>query len=85
MSDEAGVQWLTCTPSGRAHTCEPDDGRTGWRLHAVIAANSETLKQIGHRIALCGLMPKNGWDMDLFVEDRCKRCAHALENRKVKR
>lgn len=67
-------QWLTTRASGRAHTVECDDGQTGWKLHAVVADDSETFAQIGRRPSLCGLRPKHGWGLDLFVEDKCKLC-----------
>jgi len=48
--------------------------RTGWRLHAVMAENEETLSQLRGRRAACGLLPKYGWGLDLFVDRKCARC-----------
>jgi hypothetical protein len=75
------VQWLTSRPSGRAHTCGADRGQTGWRLHAVEAAKSETFADIGARVALCGLRPRHGWSLDLFIDEKCKRCVKEYEKR----
>ena len=68
------VQWLTTYPSGRAHTHGADDGQTGWRTHAVVASDDMKLPLKNVR-AICGLMPRHGWGMDLFIERKCARCA----------
>lgn len=75
------IQWLTTLPSGKAHTCETDDGVTGWRTHAVEADEATLFKDIRDRRALCGLRPRHGWGMDLFIEDKCARCRRVLEKR----
>jgi len=69
------IQWITTRPSGKAHTHSADDGVTGWRLHAVEADDKTTFAELGRKPSLCGLRPKMGWGMDLFIEARCKRCA----------
>lgn len=78
------VQWLNTNPSGRSHTHSADDGRTGWRFHAVEATDKTTLKEIERKAALCGLRPRNGWTIDLFMDEkaRCKRCVRKLEKLK---
>lgn len=73
------IQWFTTMPSGRAHTCEVDDGQTGWKLHAVQGAEEwMSFEDIKNNRALCGLLPRHGWSLDLFIEDRCSRCVNAL-------
>ncbi len=73
------IQWLTTYPSGRSHTHSADDGQTGWRLHAVEANHSEKFRDIKRRVALCGLKPKHGWGLDLFIDEKCKKClSHVL-------
>jgi hypothetical protein len=74
LKPEKKIQWLTTKPSGRAHTCGADDGVTGWKMHAVVASDKTLLKDLGRQPALCGLRPRHGWGMDLFIEDHCKRC-----------
>jgi len=75
-------QWLTTVPSGRAHTCEADDGRTGWKLHAIEADDSQTVASVRWNRAACGLAASNGWGLDLYIPDtrdyRCKRCRKVL-------
>lgn len=73
-----GVQWLTTAPSGRSHTHGADDGQTGWRLHAVVADPAMTFDQIKLYRAVCGMRPRTGWGLDLFIERRCARCEKKL-------
>ena len=75
------IHWRTTYPSGRAHTHGADDGVTGWKLHAV-PSPAEHITVNSNRYfnpALCGMVPGTGlWGMDLFIEDKCSRCAKAL-------
>lgn len=75
------MEWLTTRPSGRAHTVECDEGRTGWRLHAVDVARGAKFEDIRNVRSVCGLKPAHGWDMDLFVETPCKKCERILATR----
>lgn len=82
-TEPAAVQWLTTSPNPAAQRGTPfwdeyDQGQRGWRLHAVEAAESETLSQVAGRRAACGLRPAHGWDLDMFIEDRCARCVARL-------
>jgi hypothetical protein len=72
------VQWLTTAPSGRSHTHGADDGQTGWRLHAVPGAGHEPCSVFNTRRSLCGILPRTGWGLDMFIERRCKRCEAKL-------
>lgn len=80
MTARLPVQWLTTQPNPRWRhkTHGADDGQRGWRLHAVRAADTETLEQIRGRRALCGMVPGTGWRLDMFIERRCSRCEAAL-------
>jgi hypothetical protein len=71
------IQWLTTYPSGKAHTHSADDGQIGWKLHAVLASDEAKLPLKGVR-AICGLLPRHGWGLDLFIEDKCFRCTKKL-------
>lgn len=68
------IQWLTTKPSGRAHTHGADAGQTGWRLHAVEADDKDSIISCYYKAALCGLRPRHGWSLDLFIDEPCKRC-----------
>lgn len=73
-------QWLSTVPSGLAHTHSADAGTTGWRLHAIEGNPIEnTSFPVRHSRALCGLRPLHGWCLDLFIEDRCKRCQRVIK------
>jgi hypothetical protein len=63
-------RWRVTNSTGRSHTCGSDDGRTGWKRHAVDAGGK----------AACGLSPGHGWGGDLFESGMaiCTRCAVAI-------
>ena len=57
--------------------------QSSWRHHAVPLEENEnenitTFAQLGKRRALCGLRPRHGWGMDLFLDTNCKRCEAKL-------
>ena len=68
-------QWVTTAPNPRSLATGLDDGQRGWRLHAVRATDDPNFSQLCEQSALCGLIPRHGWDLNMFVTDRCKRCA----------
>lgn len=72
-------EWLTTVPSGRAHTHGADDGQTGWRVHCVAVGSRTRLSELRDQPALCGLIPRTGWGMDLFIEEECARCARRAD------
>lgn len=71
-------QWLTTSPNPRSPATGVDAGQRGWRLHAVQAETTDTFMSIGRAVAACGLRPRHGWSLDMFITDRCKRCERAL-------
>lgn len=60
------MEWLSSEPNPRTSGL---NAAGGWKLHAVG----------DDKRALCGLRAKHGWGTDLFVEDKCRRCAAALK------
>lgn len=68
------VEWLTTAPDPRTRATGHDAGQRGWKLHAVPAGATDTFTEVRDRTALCGLRPRHGWDLDMFIVDRCKRC-----------
>lgn len=77
------VQWLTTAPNpasgpGMPFWSDYDQGQRGWRLHAIEASESETLDAIRFRRSACGLYARHGWNLDMFIDQRCVRCARAL-------
>jgi hypothetical protein len=81
--NSTSIGWFTTLPNPYkpAHTHGADAGQVGWRLHAVpVSEDGEPLKR-GN--ALCGLSPRHGWGMDLFIDEECSRCADKLAAREA--
>ena len=84
MKLERYCQWLTTAPNPRVRGYGADDGQRGWRVHAVIAPSTATFQDLRNIPALCGLLPRHGWGMDLFVEEKCKRCVDAAAREAIR-
>jgi hypothetical protein len=72
------IHWVTTAPNPRSPATGHDAGQRGWRLHAVEAPADAKFIDIKFASAACGLRPRHGWDLDMFIEDRCIRCSRAL-------
>lgn len=72
------MHWLTTAPNPRVAATGPDAGQRGWRLHAVYASEDAKFSEVQGRPSLCGIYPTHGWSLDLFIEDKCKRCVATL-------
>ena len=46
----------------------------GWKMHAVEAPADAKLQDVKRLPAICGTRARHGWYVDLFIEDKCKRC-----------
>lgn len=68
------IFWVTTSPNPRRAATGHDAGVTGWKMHAVEAPEGAKFSDVGRLPALCGLRPRYGWGMDLFIEDQCARC-----------
>ncbi len=73
--------WLTTAPHPTRQYSW--GGQRGWRLHAVLLPEGELLKDGRELVALCGLSPRRGWGLDLFIEDDCRRCQAAMTRREA--
>lgn len=71
------IHWLTTAPNPRSPATGYDAGQRGWRLHAVEAPEKASFADTRAVRALCGLLPRHGWGLDLFIGDdaRCQRCS----------
>jgi hypothetical protein len=69
-------QWLSTSGNPRkgGGGVTYDAGVTGWRLHAIKATEKEKFGDIKYWASLCGLIPRYGWDIDMFIETKCERC-----------
>lgn len=72
------IEWLTTAPNPRSTDRGWDQGQRGWRLHAVRATSDEKFNALDGRRALCGVLPSHGWDLDLFIDKKCRRCEAKL-------
>jgi len=75
--------WCTTSPNPRSPQTGYDAGQRGWRLHAVPMQDGEEYQAYKRRPALCGLWPRHGWGVDLFIEDECARCSAAMDKREA--
>jgi len=74
------IHWLTTQPNPRSSATGVDAGQRGWRLHAV-ETERENFTDIKHLSAICGVRPKFGWGLDMFIEDHCSKCEARLHTR----
>lgn len=74
------IQWLTTAPNPRYldKTHGADQGQRGWRLHAIEAHPETSLGEVRYKSAFCGVLPGNGWGLDLFIDQKCARCVRVL-------
>lgn len=78
--------WFTTAPHPwkRAHRHGFDQGQVGWKLHAAPMVHDREDYDEGFRPqALCGLSPRHGWGLDMFIEDECSRCQAVMEKREA--
>ena len=83
------VEWMVAAPNPdwrRSHRSPHDAnaGQRGWRTHAVAAHGKESLDDVKHRVAACGLRSAHGWTIDMFIEAKCKRCEAAMARKEAK-
>lgn len=59
--------WFSTEPNPRTSGM---NAAGGWKLHAV-----EVVGDGIYGDAICGCRPAHGWGCDLFITDKCRRCA----------
>ncbi len=74
------MEWLvTCSP--KVAYSGASSAVSGWKLHALDVSPEARISSLrGHR-SLCGLLPRYGWAVDLFIEIECSKCRSKLEER----
>lgn len=75
--------WVTTSPNPLNPATGYDAGQRGWRLHAIELKDGEPYEEYKRRTALCGLWPRHGWGVDLFIDAECSRCVKAMEKREA--
>lgn len=73
----SAFQWFTTEPNPCTPATGVDAGQRGWRLHAV-RTSSTSFSAIKSLRAVCGLRPSHGWGLDLFIDDKCRRCSRVV-------
>lgn len=68
------IVFCTTAPNPRVHARGYDCGQKGWRLHAVYGLPLDSFASLQRSAALCGIRPRHGWLLDLFIEDPCLKC-----------
>lgn len=67
--------WLTTTPKPGGSFLLSNTQTTGWKRHALKdVPESDSFEDVRHMSSVCGLRARYGWDMDLYIEDKCARC-----------
>lgn len=66
-------------PRKRAHRHGMDQNQIGWRVHAVLPVDGDEVTQ-KYRPAACGLKPRHGWALDLFIDERCRNCERRMKH-----
>ena len=72
------IQWLTTAPNPHTPATGVDAGQRGWKLHAV-NTDTDSFAEIRWTRAICGLQPAHGCGLDMFIQDKCKRCTTLLK------
>jgi len=72
-------EWATTAPhpTKRAHRTGMDQGQIGWRLHLISMPSDDETP------SLCGLTPRHGWALDMFIDATCARCVSKATKLKV--
>jgi len=91
------LTWLTTMPNpySPSHTHGADDGQVGWRLHLVnegmniirrgfsVSLALRQPEEIDVSPALCGLRPRHGWGLDMFIDEPCKKCKKIADRQNI--
>lgn len=72
------IHWLTTQANPNRPATGFDAGQTGWRLHALDVTDDALFSEIRRTRSICGLMPRHGWSLDLFIDRKCERCEKKL-------
>lgn len=77
-------EWCTTSPNPNSRDFGPDAGQRGWRIHLVPKGQSEHMFYGKYKApSLCGIRPRHGWGLDLFIDEPCARCEAIAEKRKI--
>jgi hypothetical protein len=74
------IEWLTIATNRSRVKRGFDGGRSSWKLHAVrLEDDQQKFSDIPSGTeTVCGIRHAWGFDLNLFITDRCKRCERIL-------
>lgn len=77
-------EWATTSPNPRVPATGTDAGQRGWRLHLIPIFETKYWYYGRYKApALCGLVARHGWGLDLFIDEPCIRCEAIAEKRGI--
>ena len=74
------IEWLTLATNRTRVKRGFDGGRSSWKLHAVrLEDDQQKFSDITNGTeTVCGIQHACGFDLNVFITDRCKRCERIL-------
>jgi hypothetical protein len=74
------IEWLTIATNRTRVKRGFDGGRSSWRLHALrLEDDQQKFSDIPSGTeTVCGIRHACGFDLNVFITDRCKRCERIL-------
>jgi hypothetical protein len=74
------IEWLTIATNRTRVKRGFDGGRSSWKLHAVrLEDHQHKFSDIPNGTeTTCGISPARGFDLNVLITDRCKRCERVL-------
>jgi hypothetical protein len=73
-------EWLTIATNRTRVKRGLDGGRSSWKLHAVqLEDDQQKFSDIPKETeTVCGIWHARGFDLNVLIRDRCKRCERIL-------
>jgi hypothetical protein len=74
------IEWLTLATNQTQEKSGFDRGRSSWKLHAVrLEEDQQKFSDIPKGTkTICGILHASGFDLNVVIMDRCKRCERIL-------
>lgn len=72
------IEWLVVSPNPRTHNPLNPNGTV---IHAVDVETRGTRGFVKTPPSVCGIYPRYGWSVDMFMEEECRRCERIMAKR----
>jgi len=76
-------EWLTTNPRPGTSALLSNTAQTGWKMHAIVAKESDSPEDVRFLSAACGLRARHGWGVDFHITEKCTRCTAAIAKLKM--